>query len=760
MKKSIKSIIMCVLALMMCFTFADTVKASTDATVYILGEKVTGDTASGNGWRFERAKDNESYHKLYLTNATLTVDDSTINADVDGQAIEIWDKLEIVLTDNNTINMNAQNVDDLYYYDAIDATDLIISGQGSLTIRAKDYGAIETESYGIYGEDSVEIKDSVKINIEGPVHTTESTYTSQSCGLCCSGNMVIGDNTEINISGLGVNSKLENECKVFIAAIGCTNELTICNNAKINISIDDSQGYDMEYSGVEARGELFVYDKAQIDIELGNVKGGYINYKGINASTMWVANNVTIDIKGNDVSADCQVDAFAIYVDELVAGNGLNIAVDMGTIDGIGYSMALYSEILEMGDNCKVNVKGSKFANASIGESKVSMGITSRVATVGNTSTIEVGLEGNCNHGFVFEKIVLGKDSVIKAYGKEYAVLGASATKPDCLAYGGAKVNDTAKLEYKEIEYMGTKSYSYLNGTTPAKYVELGNLLTINLKCTNGTVNKTSFTMHNGHAVGTLPTPVSSRKDYTFAGWYTAATGGSKVYSTTKLTKSTTLYAQWKKITYTINFDANGGTVGVEKKWVEYGNPMEFMPTPKREGYTFTGWYTAATGGTKVYSTTKPTKSMTLYAQWKKITYTINFNANGGTVGVEKKWVDYGNPINFMPTPKREGYTFTGWYTAATGGTKVYSTTKPTKNMTLYAQWKKNTCTITFNANGGKVSTTSKTVNGGTAIGTMPTPTRSGYTFTGWFTAKTGGSKVYTTTKATANMTLYAQWKK
>ncbi|MBQ3061076.1 MAG: InlB B-repeat-containing protein, partial [Lachnospiraceae bacterium] len=73
----------------------------------------------------------------------------------------------------------------------------------------------------------------------------------------------------------------------------------------------------------------------------------------------------------------------------------------------------------------------------------------------------------------------------------------------------------------------------------------------------------------------------------------------------------------------------------------------------------------------------------------KVTTYTITFNGNGGTVGVAKKWVNAGDPINFMPTPKREGYTFTGWYTAASGGSKVYSTTKPTKNMALYAQWKK-----------------------------------------------------------------------
>ena len=91
---------------------------------------------------------------------------------------------------------------------------------------------------------------------------------------------------------------------------------------------------------------------------------------------------------------------------------------------------------------------------------------------------------------------------------------------------------------------LGVTCFPAVYGENPAKYAEIGSLLTINLNANGGDVNRKSFTMHNGRAVGTLPTP--TRAGYTFTGWYTAASGGSKVTSATKVTKSMTLYARWE----------------------------------------------------------------------------------------------------------------------------------------------------------------------------------------------------------------------
>ena len=68
--------------------------------------------------------------------------------------------------------------------------------------------------------------------------------------------------------------------------------------------------------------------------------------------------------------------------------------------------------------------------------------------------------------------------------------------------------------------------------------------------------------------------------------------------------------------------------------------------------------------------------------------------------------------------------------------------------------------TVTFNANGGNVSPTTRTVESGGAIGSLPTPTRDGWKFSGWFTATTGGTQVTSVTKVTGNVTYYAQWTK
>ncbi|MBR3136003.1 MAG: InlB B-repeat-containing protein, partial [Clostridia bacterium] len=81
-------------------------------------------------------------------------------------------------------------------------------------------------------------------------------------------------------------------------------------------------------------------------------------------------------------------------------------------------------------------------------------------------------------------------------------------------------------------------------------------------------------------------------------------------------------------------------------------------------------------------------------------------------------------------------------------------------NYTLYACWTPKTYTVTLNPNGGSCSTATKKVTYGQTYGTLPVPTRSGYVFAGWWTAKTGGKQVTATTTcyATGNYTLYARW--
>jgi len=141
-------------------------------------------------------------------------------------------------------------------------------------------------------------------------------------------------------------------------------------------------------------------------------------------------------------------------------------------------------------------------------------------------------------------------------------------------------------------------------------------------------------------------------------------------------------------------------------------------------------------------------------------TYTVTFNPNGGKVSTSSKTYKANAALGTLPTPTKTGCTFKGWYTKATGGIKVTAAKKVTSDMTLYAQWNAaTTCKITLNPNGGKVSPTSVTVEKGKAyLSKLPTPTRTGYKFAGWYTSKTGGTQITSTSTTSYSRTLYAHW--
>ena len=136
----------------------------------------------------------------------------------------------------------------------------------------------------------------------------------------------------------------------------------------------------------------------------------------------------------------------------------------------------------------------------------------------------------------------------------------------------------------------------------------------------------------------------------------------------------------------------------------------------------------------------------------------IILNANGGKCDVKSKYV-LDKLGGQLPTPKRTSYIFQGWYTKKTGGTKVTSKEYDFKDgQTLYAHWKDNRKKVTFNANGGTVKTKAKMVNNKAKIGKLPTPTRKGYIFQGWYTKKSGGTKITSNRIIKEKSTFYAHW--
>ncbi len=214
---------------------------------------------------------------------------------------------------------------------------------------------------------------------------------------------------------------------------------------------------------------------------------------------------------------------------------------------------------------------------------------------------------------------------------------------------------------------------------------------------------------------------------------------------------------------YKLVYDANGGSVSENEKTGYSGVAVGTLPIPTRTGYTFAGWYTAPDDGTMVTPSSSFTSSstVTIYAHWAANEYIVEFNANGGSsVNPSSKTVTYNNNYGVLADATKAGCTLEGWYTSASGGTKITENTNVTiaANQTLYAHWANNTYTVTYNANGGSVSPMRKQVTYDDTYGSLAIPTRTGYTFTGWYTDV--GTQITENTKvaiASAH-TIYAYW--
>jgi len=140
--------------------------------------------------------------------------------------------------------------------------------------------------------------------------------------------------------------------------------------------------------------------------------------------------------------------------------------------------------------------------------------------------------------------------------------------------------------------------------------------------------------------------------------------------------------------------------------------------------------------------------------------YTVTFDSYGGTPVPPAQEVEYGHTATEPAAPEKTGYTFDGWYL---GDEKYDFSAAVEQNITLTAKWTQNTYTVTFDPNGGNElaeADKTKVVKIGEAYGELPTPTRKGYNFAGWYTAAEEGTVVTadTTVSAMTDHTLYAHW--
>ncbi len=241
-----------------------------------------------------------------------------------------------------------------------------------------------------------------------------------------------------------------------------------------------------------------------------------------------------------------------------------------------------------------------------------------------------------------------------------------------------------------------------------------------------------------GEGEAATPPEDPTKEGYTFDGWDLAFGN---------VTSDLTVSAKWvknEKNTYTVTF-VDGNTV-LKTQEVEEGAAATAPAAPTKTGYTFDGW-------DKAFDNI--TSDLTVNAKWKLVeiapkTYTVIFK-DGNTV-LSSQTVAEGKAAT-APARAKTGYTLS-W-------DKAFGNV--TADLTVNAKWTANTYKITYNVNGGsKLKTTGKTVTYDAAYGKLAVPKRTGYTFSGWYTAKTKGTKITaaSSVKITANTTLYAHWSK
>ena len=225
--------------------------------------------------------------------------------------------------------------------------------------------------------------------------------------------------------------------------------------------------------------------------------------------------------------------------------------------------------------------------------------------------------------------------------------------------------------------------------------------------------------------------------------------------------------------TYAISYNANGGSGAPANQVKSHFTPLKLSTQkPRRTGYTFLGWSTSSTATTATYSpgdTYTNNGRVTLYAVWSAKTYTISYNANGGS-GAPDSQTKYHGVKLMIPSiePTKSGYTFLGWGVSKTSTSPTYQPGEwyySNISRTLYAVWQKNaptSYTVSYDANGGSGAPSSQTKTKDVTLTLSSTkPTRSGYTFLGWATSASATSASYQpggSYTANASVTLYAVW--
>lgn len=265
----------------------------------------------------------------------------------------------------------------------------------------------------------------------------------------------------------------------------------------------------------------------------------------------------------------------------------------------------------------------------------------------------------------------------------------------------------------------------------------------------------------------TLSTTVPARTGYRFLGWATSAEATEAVYQpSASYTQNNglSLYAVWEKILYVVALELNDGTSPSQQRALTYGDPYGLLPAVERQGYAFGGWYHENGEAVTAETPMLTAANHTLTAKWNALEWTLSFDANGGSNAPEQITCKTGEAISVPDNvPVNAGYRFLGWALTADAVAAQYQpgdSLQLLDDLTLNAVWQAEHYTVTFDADGGTLPFTSKSVLFGQPYGELPTPTMENNEFLGWYTAADEGTAITAEdlVQITENQTFYARW--
>ena len=635
--------------------------------------------------------------------------------------------------------------------------------------------------------------------------------------------------------------------------------------------------------------------------------------KGSTYKITFDSNNTNATISKNIVEAERPFSNWKLTKDvndvtTKLENNKFTFGTSNATIEanyGVNSNNTTLALISKAGHTCKWNTKSDGSGTSySSGYANYSANSNITLYAICSANSYKVLLD---NQGAT----TAGTSNVSVTYGKNISNITVPAKE-----YKVTLVYDSTKTEEKKVKLTFGGYYSETNG----KGIQYINASGSGVKSYDKASNTTLYAKWNSASI-TLPTP--SKTGYTFDGWYTQSSGGTKVSNTYTPAGNVTLYAHWTNVNYTLTINPNGGiwnnttsnstktgttnsklsianptpkgyTVSFNSNggnnvnsitsqrtftnWslsgsgsisgttytfgsgnatltANYNNGSITLPSATKAGHNFKGWYSNGCGTTFIGNAGEsytPTSNVTLKACYSYYAYILDVYPNGGTwngttektrieplanpkpsiygntnyTGKIGSTIDIPNPIppsgytvsfdtnggssissitstksfngwnnsspgtfsgttytygegsgyitaNYknnsvnLPKPTKSGYTFGGWYTASSGGTKVNNTYTPTGNITLYAHWSANSYTLSFDANGcGTLGVSYVTATVGKTYGDaddgdgLPSiALTTGKKFDGWYTSSSGGNKITNSTTVTAssdNGTLYA----